>query len=197
MKKHHLSCLAALALSGLLSGCASDGGGTKVVDSQAKPAVVTTGIDPNDFKNIADKLAQSITSSGALKRLPDGGLPLVAISTVVNNTSQKINPADLTSAIAASIQSANQAILMLNVGVGPDGRPMLQDIGGHENQQIEDFKKRRKHDLRPDYTLSGTIDETYIRVGSTRQYNYRIDMRLAKGDLALWHGVEDLTKVRK
>ncbi|MBI1840258.1 MAG: hypothetical protein HYR88_05330 [Verrucomicrobia bacterium] len=186
--------VSAVACIALATGCASDKPVVITPDEGGKREVVTTGIDPTDFKRVADAIQQRIGASGVLQKLQDGSLPLVAVSTVINNTSQRINAADLTGAIMTSLQEGNHSRVMLNIGIGADGQPILQDRTGKANNDIDVFTKGTKVMRRPDFTLSGTIDETYTRQGNARQYSYKVQMRLARGNDTVWQGQEEIKK---
>lgn len=190
MKIQFLPC----ALLGvlLLAGCASEG--TKTVVEPNKAEVVTTGIDPADFKRVADDLRNSIVENGVLRKFAPR-LAVIGVSTVVNNTSQRLNVDNLTGAITTALQQ--DATVMINRGVGPDGKPRYEDPKSAEGAQIDRFLKGTKVAPQIDLGLSGTINEDYSRAGKDRQYTYTIHMRLTQGETVVWQGQVEFRKLTK
>ena len=87
--------LAALALAGLLSGCASSGvknpSGVPVTQMRADEQgfVTGTGVESQDLVAVTDKMARSILSTPQIANAQ--GVPRVVLDPVVNDTRFPIN----------------------------------------------------------------------------------------------------------
>ncbi len=160
----------------------------------SKKEVVTPGIDPADFKRVAGLIRDSIAASGVLTKIK-GHRAIIGISTVSNRTSQRIHVDNLTGAITTALQE--DASVMINRGIGPDGRPLYEDSKSAETAQVDRFLKGTKVAPQPDLGLSGFIAET---VGADRknvQRTYTIHMRLTQGEIVVWQGQEEFAKITK
>lgn len=158
--------------------------------------VRTTGIDPQDFINVADELAQDLNAKGVLNKFQPRP-SIVAVSTVINNTAQRFNTALLTDKIMAAIEAGGSARLMINRGVGADGKPRYEDRQGAGTAQRERFREDATSAPDPDFTLSGSVIETYSTDGKAKQYTYTIHLRLTAGEVVAWQGHTEFGKKTK
>src|SRR5512135_1073342 len=104
--------LAAVALAGLISGCASSGvknpSGVPVTEMRAdeRGFVAGTGIESQDLVAVTDKMARSILAVPQVANAQ--GVPRVALDPIVNDTRFAINKDIFLSRIRAQLNSKSQ-----------------------------------------------------------------------------------------
>ncbi|MEI8039876.1 MAG: hypothetical protein WCL11_00620 [Verrucomicrobiota bacterium] len=179
----------------LLTGCAS----TQVtrVTPGGNESLTTSGMDIADFQATALKMVDSLLGANVL---PPAGTPPanIAVSLVRNSTSKPLlNMNLLTSKITIALSKNGRARTWMNVGIGPDGKPLVQDPIGKATAQQEEWEKDSKAVRRADFSLSGEIIETYARAGNRRENTYTIHLKLAKGNLAVWEEEQEVAKQTK
>ncbi|MCC5790541.1 MAG: penicillin-binding protein activator LpoB [Opitutales bacterium] len=186
MKFQKLFSLSGLALlsTALLftSGCRS----TEYVDADGPRTIVTRDINIQDWAQAADEMVQSMVESGVLERAPE--LPAVmAVSQIVNDTSESVNIERLTGRLRASLNRTGKIVTATTIGLGdvPDD-PLAQR------------EAQRRSAERPEvfWTLSGVIMEDNVRTRRTAQTTYIFILRLTEVDsqLALWEDERRITK---
>lgn len=183
----------ALSLSALFfAGCET----TQVVSTSDRAAnqVVSRGIDITDFKRSAAKLVDDINAKGVFNRY-QGRQPIIGVSTVVNNTAERIDPTMLTDVIMSSL--SDKARVMINRGMGADGKPRYEDYMGAAKAQRGRFNEDAQHAPEPDLTLSGEVKSAYSRGDKAKLYSYTIYLRLTDGETVVWQGYDDFSKLVK
>lgn len=192
MKLPSLPLLTLSACAFLFAGCET----TQVVSTGDRAAnnVVSRGIDITDFKRSAAKLVDDINAKGVFNRY-QGRMPIIGVSTVVNNTAERTDPAMLTDVIMASL--SDKARVMINRGMGADGKPRYEDYMGAAKAQEARFRDDAQQAPRPDLTLSGELKSAYTRDNKAKLYTYSIYLRLTDGETVVWQGYDDISKLVK
>lgn len=194
MKKSSVAKWSSLSLlSGLLllTGCGSN---AVYVDSGGPETVVTLdSINIQDWSRAADEMVESLLNSGVLEQAPR--YPAVmAISRIVNNTTQSVDTDMLTGKIRATLNRSGKVVTSTTVGLG--GR--AQDPLAREAQDMARFTSgdRAPSNDMPDYTLSGKIMEDQVRAGRTRQTTYIFQLALTdvRRGVAVWEDERQITK---
>jgi len=176
----------------LLVGCETTRGKPQTHLDSDGPQVVTLGFDPADIKRVANNMWQSIAASGVLNKFPDRP-STVLVSTVRNDTAQRIQVQNLTDQIMVSLNEA--ATMMIRPKIGPDGKPIYEDKDAAAKAQRMRFINDVKNATDADYTLSGYINETYARDGNKKQHTFTIQLRLANGEIVAWQGRDEFRKI--
>ena len=175
----------------LVSGCQSPS--PVISDANSPKHVTTTGIDPKDLENAAEAMVGDIKSKGVLDRIKPGPA-VIGVSTIKNNTGARFDTAFLTGKIMTDLNQSGKAITMLNIGVGPDGNPIYQDVSGAAQGQQDRFLNDTQVAPRPDFTLSGVISEAYASRDGNKDFAYTIHLQLSRGDLVAWTYEHDIGK---
>lgn len=175
----------------LLSGCGSN---AVYVDSGGPETVVSLdSINIQDWSRAADEMVQSLLNSGVLEQAPRQPAVL-AISRIINNTTQVVDTDMLTGKIRADLNRTGKVLTSTTVGLG--GR--AQDPLAREAQELARFSSgdRTPTNDMPDYTLSGKIMEDQVRAGRTRQTTYIFQLALTdvRRGLAVWEDERQITK---
>jgi len=177
-----------------LVGC---GGKARYVDSTGPNTIVSVDrIDIQDWSRAADQMVQNLLASGVLDR--SARQPAVlAVSRIVNNTSQQVDTNLLTKKIRVALNQSGKAVTTTTVGLGGTSEdPLAKDQAAYES-----FKSGGdgQAGVQPGYSLSGRLIETYITAGSTRQTTFSFQLSLTEiaTGLAVWEDEVDITKQGK
>ena len=112
--------------------------------------------------------------------------PVVALSRVVNDTTDNFNTDLLTNKVQESILKSRKAVVSMSMSVDRGADVVRQDAAALGAAQT----------VVPDLTLSGKISEVAARAGSTKQVSYVFSLRLVdvKTGNVVWMGEKTLTK---
>ncbi len=191
MKKRTKSFLAGAVLLLAAAGCTTQ---SAYVDPKGARTVTTLGeINIQDWATAAETMVGSLRDSGAIERSPHKPA-VMAISRIVNNTSQQVDIDMLVKKIRVALSKDGKILTTTTMGLGGQAEdPLAKGL-----QQEADFANDTKVTRRPDFTLSGKILEDYARAGSTRQYSFVFQMSLTdQNGLAVWEEEKTITKQGK
>ena len=176
----------------LLSGCSTP---ATYVDSGSSHLVVNVGqINIQDFNSAADSMVNSLIDEfinpGLCKSSVAGEPALMAISKIVNNTSQQIDTDLLVKKIRIALRRTGKIETTTTMGLGGAEDPLAA-----EQQKAQEFFEDKKHARLPDYTLSGKIIEVRAKAGSTRQSTFSFQLSLTdRSGVAKWEADKEITK---
>lgn len=112
-----------------------------------------------DFSNAANDRINSLLASGALDKAPVQPAKL-AISKIVNNTTQQIDTDMLTKKIRVALNQSGKVLTTTTMGVGGIAEdPLAKGI----QQEKELYTDKKEPQRLPDFTLSGKIIEKRAR----------------------------------
>ena len=191
MKRLLICSSLAAVIPALFSGCATEG---HYIQTGGKDSIVTVGeVNIQDFMVASETMINSLLASGALDRVPNPPA-LIAISRVENRTGAHLETDLLTKKIRIALNKSGKAITRMNFGMGPDGKPLMEDPSGKGIQDEQDFRNDVKTTRLPDFTLSGKIIETRAKAGNKSQSTFSFQLSLAKGNDAVWEEEKEITK---
>jgi len=136
----------------------------------------------------ADTMTSELLASGALDKVSNPPAVL-AISRIVNNTSQQMDMDLLTKKIRVALLQSGKAVTTTTVGLGGTAEdPMAKGI-----QQENDFKSDQQSTRTPDFTLSGKIIQLAVKAGNTSQstFSFQLSLTNPKTGLAVWEGEKE------
>lgn len=168
-----------VTLAAALAGCSSPN--AHYIQTGGQESVVNVGqINIQDFMSAADSATSDLLASGVLDRVPHPPAVL-AISRIVNNTSQQLDTDLLVKKIRVALLQSGKAVTTTTYGLGGPEDPLAA-----QTQQSS---------VMPDFTLSGKIIETFVRAGDIRQATYSFQLSLTdRRGLAVWEGEKQITK---
>jgi PBP1b-binding outer membrane lipoprotein LpoB len=184
--------IASIALTLLMPmtflGCGSTK--TQVEVRPERPGISTVGIDIGDYTAAAESLVKSLLDSPALSTpVAGGGKPLLCLSKILNRTAiRDLKSELLTNKIFDSIQKEGRVDIMQNCGD-------ITDPIGDAASDLERMRNKEKRIRVPDFTLSGTVVDTYAAEGRVKEHNYHLHLVLARGNTVLWEDQEEIRKV--
>lgn len=176
----------------LLGGCATES--AHVIDSNGPRTITTVGnINIQDYANAADtmvnSLVDSVINAGKLQA-PAGQPSMLAISRIVNNTSQHIDTDMLVKKIRVALNKTGKVVTTTTMGLGGAEDPLAEGL-----RQEKEFLADKKTTRSPDYSLSGKIIEQREQAGGTRQSSFVFQLSLTSKDgVAVWEEEKTITK---
>lgn len=191
MKKSSRYSLLLLPPLVLYGGCATH---TRYVEPTGPRTIVTSEINIQDFSYAAEDMVKSLLVSGALDRTPQQP-SILAISRIVNNTTQQVDTDMLTKKIRVALNQSGKVLTTTTMGIGGIAEdPLAQGI----QQEKEFYTDKREPQRLPDYSLSGKIIEKRDRQDNVRQVTYSFQLSLTDGNgLAVWEEEKQITKQGK
>lgn len=183
----------ALAAAMMLTACGSSP--TRVDAGNDPDAMVSYGMDYEDWQAKSAELAQSLLASGVLNSAPNQPAVL-AIDLFRNKTGeQAINAAQLTDTMRVALSRTGKVQTTYAYNLGGRSEAVVAQGVDQEAEFMSDGQAAAPK--APDFTLSGVITRDTIRSGRDRQATYVIKVSLAKtggGGTFIW---EDQAVVRK
>lgn len=198
MKTLALATLLLVALS--LTAC-SDGGAKRIETGGTESVTSLNKIDVQDWMEAADNMTQTLIESGVLDRgaAAKGDTPVIAISRIVNNTTERIDTDMLTKKIRVNLNRSGKALTTTVIALGGKAEDPLAK---GENERADFFNDGDDPTVkveRPDFTLSGKIIEDRASAGKVQQTTYVFQLSLTdvKRGLAVWEDETPITKQGK
>lgn len=196
MKKY---LIPSFSLAFLLAGCASAPQYVGVPSTQ-NTKNISMGIDHADFQRAATDAIESMLRSGALNKR-GGGRYVLAISTVINDTMQRIDIDQLIKKIRIALLQSGKVVVTTAVRAGGAEDTMSYDArelrGNSEFNQKTVAKKGQL--IAPDLSLSGKIIQRNSSVdGGDKQrvdYYFQLTVTDISSGLAFWEGESVIGKV--
>lgn len=195
MKKRIL--IATITSTILFIGCATP---TRYVNptSPDKPSP-TLGIDETDFRNAASDAVESMLRSGAVSKR-DGSRYVLAISTVINDTTQRLDVDQLIKKIRIALLQSGKVVVTTAVKAGG-----AEDKMSYQARTLRDNKEFNQATvagegqmIAPDLSLSGKIIQRNSKLDSDEQrvdYYFQLTLTDIKTGLAFWEGETVVGKV--
>jgi uncharacterized protein (TIGR02722 family) len=191
--KQYLPLTLSLAAIGLLfTGCATE---VKQADPKASQIINASQISPQEWAQAADKLINSLLSSGVLDRAPQ--LPsIMGVSRIINNTQQQVDTDSLVKKLRVALNQTGKVITTTTIGLGGKAEDPLAKEAAEYNAAMSGEKASV---TMPYWTLSGKLLEDRVVSGKNTQvtYTFQLSLTQVKTGLAQWEGEEQISKVAK
>ncbi|CZE51146.1 penicillin-binding protein activator LpoB [Campylobacter geochelonis] len=160
---------------------------------------MSMGIDSADFEKAATDAVTSLLRSGALNR-PGGGRYVIAMGSMVNDTTQRIDTDLLTKKIRIELLNSGKAVVTTAVssnGAEDDMTFIARDL--RENDEFKQDTVAKKGTLyAPDMSLSGKIIQRNAGIDKKRQivdYYFQLTLTDIKSGLAFWENESKISKI--
>lgn len=176
-----------------LTGCQTGNRDATYIDSTGTRTIVSLDqINIQDWANAGDQMVNSLLASGVLNRAPEQPAVL-AISRIVNNTTQQVDTDFLTRRIRVALNKSGKAVTTTTFGPGGAVEDELALEAGEYQRFVEGESAPRPL---PYFTLSGKLLENRAQAGSTRQVTYVFQLALTevRTGLAVWEDEVMITK---
>ena len=159
---------------------------------------MTLALEYQDFKLAAMSLVNDMLNSGTLSR-PGGGRYVVAISRIINDTTQDIDTDQLLKDIRIALLKSGKAVITTYVQAGGPEDPMTGEIRKLRNN--DEFSSKtlpgKRQLIAPDLSLSGKIIQRVYYANGVKKVDYYFILTLTdlKTGLAFWEGEKVISKI--
>ncbi|QJR82860.1 penicillin-binding protein activator LpoB [Alteromonas pelagimontana] len=179
-----------------LNGCKS----TEVVDTRSGE-YVTAGLSSSDFNNAANDALNDIISSPLLvhPQAAQGGRYIMAVSNIINDTSQRIDTDQLTKKIRVGLLNSGKFLTTTAIGLSGAEDEMTARVRElNESKMVNQTTvKKDGQVIAPDFSLSGKIIQRTNRLDRSNQlvdYYFQLTLTQLETGLAYWEGEYPVSK---
>lgn len=158
----------------------------------------TLGLDYQDFRQASIESTQSMLQSGTLNK-PGGGRYVLAISTLINDTTQRIDMDQLIKSIRMALLQSGKVVVTTAIRAGG-----AEDTMSYEARKLRDSSEfdqktvaKEGQMIAPDFSLSGKIIQRNAKLSDgDMKVDYYVQLTLTdiKTGLAYWEGETVITK---
>ncbi|MBN1788827.1 MAG: hypothetical protein JW806_10610 [Sedimentisphaerales bacterium] len=189
MKNKILYSAILLFVAVMLAGCQE----VKRIDTANDDGKQVLALDYRDFDQVASEMVQSMLASGALKK-EDGSRYVVAISEIINATTQRFNTDRLMAKIEEDLMNSGQVVITSAVGNKIARDDMVHDIRDVRKSEYEDeFKEgtlaEEKQLIAPGLSISGMIFQkelAYDKDKTQVEYYFQLKITELASGLRFW-----------
>ncbi|GAA4650945.1 penicillin-binding protein activator LpoB [Kistimonas scapharcae] len=196
-KTGKLAVVAMTVSLALLGGCAT---GTYYVDQNTDSVAVMT-LDYKDFEKAASSAVDDMNASPLLihPKAAQGARYVVAVSSILNDTTQRIDTDQLAKKVRVSLLQSGKFITTTAIGANGAEDKMTAQVRELQNSKLMNQKTVKKNGtvIAPDFSLSGKIIQRNHSVDSrTQQVDYYFQLTLTnlENGLAYWEGEYPIIK---
>ncbi len=187
----------AVAGTSILTGCQST---TSYVDNDNND-IVTMGLSYKDFDQSASKALNEIIESPLLlhPQAAQGGRYIMAISNIVNDTSQRIDTDQLTKKIRVGLLRSGKFLTTTAIGLNGAEDGMTAKVRELNNSKLVNKSTVKKNGtvIAPDFSLSGKIIQRTNKIDRSSQlvdYYFQLTLTQLETGLAYWEGEYPVSK---
>lgn len=198
MSKKFYKVLSLAILAIFITGCSKEAPRYVGVDNPNVQEVISMGLDRQDFEKAASDSIESLLRSGVLNK-QNGDKYVVAISRVVNDTTQRIDTDLLVKKIRISLLNSGKAVVTSAISANGNDDQLVYDTrdlraDGEFNSSTIAGKGTL---LAPELSLSGKIIQQTKRVDKNALVDYYFQLTLTNltNGLAIWEGETIVAKV--
>ncbi|PSL13628.1 hypothetical protein CLV44_11136 [Marinobacterium halophilum] len=189
-----IKALALTTVLGLAAGCTPQ---TRLLPQGGVDQPVTMGLSGSDFAQAASDAVQSMLTSGAVDRT-DGKKNIMVVSTVLNDTMQRIDTDQLVKKIRVDLLRSGKVLTTTAIGLNGAEDKMTQAYAElSQSRKVDRSTVVRQRLAAPNMSLSGKIIQRNNRVDGNKQlveYYFQLTLTDLSNGLAIW---EDETPIRK
>ncbi|MBV0934412.1 penicillin-binding protein activator LpoB [Marinobacterium weihaiense] len=190
-----IKVLAVSTAFGLATGCTPK---TQLLTPGAVDQPVTMGLSGSDFAQAASDAVQSMLTSGAVDR-SDGKKNIMVVSTVLNDTMQRIDTDQLVKKIRVDLLRSGKVLTTTAIGLNGAEDRMTQAYGElSQSRKVDRSTLVRQRLAAPNMSLSGKIIQRNNRVDGNQQlveYYFQLTLTDLANGLAIWEGETPIRKL--
>ena len=186
-----------IAAAAILAGCSTK---PHYVDPD-NDKVVVMGLDYKDFERAASKAIDDMMDSPLLvhPQAANGGRYVLAISNILNDTTQRIDTDQLTKKIRVSLLRSGKFITTTAVSANGAEDSMTAKVRELRQSAMinQDTVKKDGTVIAPDFSLSGKIIQRNHKVDKRTQqsdYYFQLSLTNLENGLAYWEGEYPIIK---
>ncbi len=161
--------------------------------------ITTMGLDYNNIKQAIKEMVDSLMQEQYVQAIHMKSPKVVAISDVINDTTQKIDVEILSRELARAMRKSGKFKLTMAVArSGGSVDRMIEDSRDlRENKEFDQYTTIEEGTLNaPSLSLSGKIGQSIQRVGGNKRVDYYILLTLTdiKTGEVIWDEQKDISK---
>ena len=185
----------------LVTGCATKTHYVDQATGKKTDQQTVAGLNYRDFSSAADEMVQSILDNPRLRH-PDaeqGAAYVLAISNIINDTTQRIDTDQLTKKIRIDLLNSGRFLTTTAISLNGAEDEMVQKVRELKNSELvnQSTVKKKNRVIAPDFSLSGKVIQKNFRLSKREQeINYYMQLTLTNLDngLAYWEGEVPIVK---
>jgi len=180
---------------GVAAGCTPQ---TQLLPSGSANEPVTMGLSGSDFEQAASDAVQSMLGSGAVDR-NDGKKHIMVVSTVLNDTMQRIDTDQLVKKIRVDLLRSGKVLTTTAIGLNGAEDKMTQAYSElSQSRKVDRGTLVKQRLAAPNMSLSGKIIQRNNRVDRNKQlveYYFQLTLTDLANGLAVWEGETPIRKL--
>ncbi|MDR2082020.1 MAG: penicillin-binding protein activator LpoB [Campylobacteraceae bacterium] len=198
MKKRVLTTSLIAVMAVILAGCTQQAPRYVGVDNPEVQAVISMGLDRQDFEKAASDAVDSLLRSGALSK-PNGEKYVVAIGRIINDTTQKIDTDMFIKKIRTSMLNSGKAVVTSAITAGGNNDELIyqtRDLRADDEFQ-QDTIANKGTLLAPELSLTGKIIQQSKTIDKNKlvEFYFQLTLTNLKNGLAVWEEESVIGKV--
>jgi uncharacterized protein (TIGR02722 family) len=198
MKMKISSKLLIAAVGFVLVGCTQQAPRYVGVDNPEVQAVISMGLDRQDFEKAASDAVDSLLRSSALNK-PNGDKYIVAIGRIINDTTQKIDTDLFIKKIRTSLLSSGKAVVTSAITSGGNDDELIYQTRDlrTDDEFAQDTIAQKGTILAPELSLTGKIIQQSKTIDKNKlvEFYFQLTLTNLKNGLAVWEEESVIGKV--
>ena len=184
-----------LPLSFIIHGCAPSASN---VEMDAK--FVTMGLDYDNLKNIMNAMVESLMQDPYVQNLKTSEPKILAISDIINDTTQKIDVELLARELARAMRKSGKFRLTMAISrSGGSTDNMIKDARAlRDDKEYNQYTTTEAGSLSaPSLSLSGKISQSIHRINKRKKVDYFVILTLTdiKSGEVIWDDQREVSKM--
>ncbi|MDR2100921.1 MAG: penicillin-binding protein activator LpoB [Campylobacteraceae bacterium] len=181
-----------------LAGCTQQAPRYVGVDNPEVQAVISMGLDRQDFEKAAADAVDSLLRSGVLSK-PNGEKYVVAIGRIINDTTQKIDTDMFIKKIRTSMLNSGKAVVTSAITAGGNNDELIYQT--RDLRTDDEFKQDTISEkgtlLAPELSLTGKIIQQSKTIDKNKlvEFYFQLTLTNLKNGLAVWEEESVIGKV--
>ncbi|MDR2635683.1 MAG: penicillin-binding protein activator LpoB [Campylobacteraceae bacterium] len=186
------------AVGFVLVGCTQQAPRYVGVDNPEVQAVISMGLDRQDFEKAASDAVDSLLRSSALNK-PNGDKYIVAIGRIINDTTQKIDTDLFIKKIRTSLLSSGKAVVTSAITSGGNDDELIYQTRDlrTDDEFAQDTIAQKGTILAPELSLTGKIIQQSKTIDKNKlvEFYFQLTLTNLKNGLAVWEEESVIGKV--
>lgn len=173
-----------------LNGCASE---TVLIDNDNDSTSRAAALESRDFESVSNKMIADMLEMGTLNK-PNGGVYVLVISRIENDTMQRIDVDELSKSIRIALMKSGK----VRVTTFNEDSMVMASSQLRKSKEFNQANVRKAGSLAaPELSMSGKITQKELKVSGKKRIEYRFSLSITdlSNGLTLWEGEERITKL--
>ena len=150
-------------------------------------------MESRDFESVSNKMIADMLEMGTLNK-PNGGVYVLVISRIENDTMQRIDVDELSKSIRIALMKSGK----VRVTTFNEDSMVMASSQLRKSKEFNQANVRKAGSLAaPELSMSGKITQKELKVSGKKRIEYRFSLSITdlSNGLTLWEGEERITKL--